>query len=759
MTALRFGAFVLAIILGLLAGMPTTHAATLTVDTTVDDPVASACTDATPNDCSLRGAITKANGLPGTTTIVVPGGTYVLSQVTGCPFQSHQFGDFFLETTALCIRADMTIVGAGVGDTIVDGNQLGRTFVVGNKLVEIRGLTLRNGTVPTNTPGSFLGVLSGGGAITNGGSLTLVDCVAVDNNAVHDGGAIYNGHALTVLRTTIARNTAGDGGGGIANISFLEVTTLAVLDSSISSNLARAGDGGGIYNFGGVAIVSGSTISGNETTSLGGGISNENGSGVLTVTNSTISGNRSGSSGGGIFNAQSSVADLNDVTIANNVASLDNRGEAGGLSNNLGTFTIANTLIAGNRDQSNSSPDCRGPFISQGYNLIQNLGNCQVTGNATGNIFGQDPRLGILTDNGGSTSTHALGGASPAIDAGSPAAPGSGGAACSAVDQRGFLRPLGARCDIGAFERGGAFSVGRILPSSGGNAGSTSALISGSGFLPGTIVKLTRPGQPDVVANPIQADVGGSAINATFDLTGRPAGSWDVAVVNPDSTSRTLPGGFTIETGGAPDLWVDVIGPIRRGSAPLTIFYGNRGKVDALAVPLSISASASYGLTTRFEIAQPPSQPDQRLADFSQVPVTVRAGAPDAFINVPLLLPVVPAGFTGALQIVLVFPPGAPSSDLSVAIDTPYFNPTLSPQAVSGLVAGALAYAPLGLGLTIPPALVPGLEQYVRNQLQLVVDNGRKALVGSVGESQQIYSLPQLQIDAAIVGAVRALQP
>jgi hypothetical protein len=260
------------------------------------------------------------------------------------------------------------------------------------------------------------------------------------------------------------------------------------------------------------------------------------------------------------------------------------------------------------------------------------------------------------------------------------------------------------------------------------------------------------------VANPLQVDVGGSVVAATFDLTGRPTGPWDVVVVNPDSTSRTLPAGFTVEAGGAPDLWVNVIGLTRRhGPSTLTIIYGNRGQVDALAVPLSFSVSAGYGLAVLSDIAQPPSQPDQRLTNFSQVPVTVQAGAPDSYTNVPLLLPVIPAGFTGTLQIVVELPPDAVASTVSVAIDPPYFSPTLSPVVVSSLVAGALAYAPVGFHVTIPSALVPGLEQYVRNQLQLVVDNGRAALVASLGESQQVYSLSQLQIDVAIVGAIRAL--
>src|SRR5262249_60524242 len=73
---------------------------------------------------------------------------------------------------------------------------------------------------------------------------------------------------------------------------------------------------------------------------------------------------------------------------------------------------------------------------------------------------GVDPLLAPLADNGGPTFTQALIVGSPAIDMGSPDAPGSGGTACEATDQRGVVRPVGARCDVGAFEG----SVGAATP-------------------------------------------------------------------------------------------------------------------------------------------------------------------------------------------------------------------------------------------------------------------------------------------------------
>ena len=77
----------------------------------------------------------------------------------------------------------------------------------------------------------------------------------------------------------------------------------------------------------------------------------------------------------------------------------------------------------------------------------------------------------------------------------------------------------------------------------------------------------------------------------TFDLVGKARGAWDVVVTNPDTTSQTLPGGFTIEVGRAPDPWVDVVLGVlyRHMSTPITIVYGNRGNVDAVAVLAQLS--------------------------------------------------------------------------------------------------------------------------------------------------------------------------
>jgi hypothetical protein len=86
-------------------------------------------------------------------------------------------------------------------------------------------------------------------------------------------------------------------------------------------------------------------------------------------------------------------------------------------------------------------------------NLIENISGATITGTTTGNILGQDPKLGLLASNGGPTLTHALLPGSPAIEAADPAN-------VLPSDQRGFARPKDGdrngvvRADIGAFERG-----------------------------------------------------------------------------------------------------------------------------------------------------------------------------------------------------------------------------------------------------------------------------------------------------------------
>ena len=230
-------------------------------------------------------------------------------------------------------------------------------------------------------------------------------------------------------------------------------------DSTVDSNFSILG--GGIFSSGGTMTLLRCTVSRNAG-EAGGGIFNLNAS--LTLTNSTVSGNDAQAAGGIANTVNSSLTTaslkLNNVTIADNhAAPMFPRVQfGGGLTTGFGSSTvveIGNSILAGNTDTSGRAPDCFGALSSQGYNLIQSTKGCFVADDTTGNLTGVAPKLLRLGHNGGPTETQALSPLSPALDAGNPTPPGSGGNACEATDQRGVIRPQRRACDIGAYERRG----------------------------------------------------------------------------------------------------------------------------------------------------------------------------------------------------------------------------------------------------------------------------------------------------------------
>jgi uncharacterized delta-60 repeat protein len=241
------------------------------------------------------------------------------------------------------------------------------------------------------------------------------------------------------------------------------------------------------------------------------------------------------------------------------------------------------------------------------------------------------------------------------------------------------------RRSIGRIETGtfvSVFSVGGASPSRGGNAGIATTRIFGSGFLQGATVRLMRAGQPDILPATATVDPGRSVITAVFDLTGKTPGAWDVRVTNPDGSSSALTTGFTIEQGGAPRVWADIVG--RRVIRPQTeqtyyIVYGNSGNMDAYGVPVWLGgipkdATVKFGWDIR-----PKPLEGEDPSDLDDVSPFIERGSEKL---VPLYVPYIPAGQTGSLKITLSVPTTAPFTLVSWA-NPPEFR-AVSTQAGDG---------------------------------------------------------------------------
>jgi len=287
------------------------------------------------------------------------------------------------------------------------------------------------------------------GITVNSSVSAVVDHFTVQHGYGGQGGGIYNSGTLTVGDSVINNNASGWMGGGIFNLGMLTINNTTISGNSIGKvGTSGGGGGGGIQDYHGTTVLNNSTVSNNFIVGWYSG-SGINAFGTVTLNNSTVSGN-TGGDGTGIFTFTGAVI-LNNSTISGN--------QSYGFTNHASTITLQNTIIAGNGTKGDCYNDLdgyNGTVTSQGYNLIGNSDGCSFTP-TTGDLVGIsanpiNPRLGLLQDNGGPTWTQALLFGSPALDAGNPAAPGSGGNACLATDQRGVIRPAGNACEIGAYE-------------------------------------------------------------------------------------------------------------------------------------------------------------------------------------------------------------------------------------------------------------------------------------------------------------------
>jgi subtilisin-like proprotein convertase family protein len=329
--------------------------------TRFDDPIPIVI-PVCPADCSFREAVRAANAQPGHDTIILSAGTYTLSQI----------GEFEDEaaTGDVDITDDVTINGVGAQSTFIFDGITDPEREFPEEIIQVH-------------PGAT---------------------VAISDLSIIGSAGILNLGDLTLDRLSIRNGT----------------------DTAVKN--------------GGVLLMSNSTLSGNGNPWRPGGLLD---TGNATVINSTITGNWSSALAGGIVSSGANTELLN-VTVTNNSSLY---ADAGGLQS-AGNVHLTNTIVAGNQGGDCTENPGGGSISSGGHNLDGD-GTCNLTG--LGDLPNINPSLAPLDDYGGPTRTHRLRSHSPAIDAGATIS-------CPATDQRGVSREIDGDddgspgCDIGAYE-------------------------------------------------------------------------------------------------------------------------------------------------------------------------------------------------------------------------------------------------------------------------------------------------------------------
>jgi hypothetical protein len=199
---------------------------------------------------------------------------------------------------------------------------------------------------------------------------------------------------------------------------------------------------------------------------------------------------------------------------------------------------------------------------------------------------------------------------------------------------------------------GTQLQITSVQPNHGGNAGSVTPSIIGSGFQAGAQLKLTGSGA-DIIASNVVVSDSGTLIQATFDLVGAATGARDLVITNLDGTSATLTSAFLIDQGGAPQISVQIIGPTNvrfDKSATYYLELSNIGSVDAsaglasLAVPSAVTFNQmsgdsmfAAGTTSNTEFATPSTSTTN--SSFLLFATTAVPASASVFAPVQLTLP------------------------------------------------------------------------------------------------------------------------
>ena len=215
--------------------------------------------DAVSAACSLREAVQSANlNLPvGGCTPGDPGATDRISSSS-----STNGSAILLSAGTLSTTSDLEIIGNGPTQTIVDGGGTTQPFLIsGGATALLQDLTIVNGRAinggAVSNAGSLVLVnssISGssvtlGGAVVNAAGVVSVFNSTLSGNSATNGGAIYNdaGGAVSLTASTLSGNSGGSAAGGIFNFS---TGTVSLRGTLLDTGATGANCAGTIESFG-----------------------------------------------------------------------------------------------------------------------------------------------------------------------------------------------------------------------------------------------------------------------------------------------------------------------------------------------------------------------------------------------------------------------------------------------------------------------------------------------------------------------------
>lgn len=358
-----------------------------------------------------------------------------------------------------------------LGSLTVTGSTLsGNSAENGGAISSYAGRYQAGSTAPVS-PAADAIVISGSAITQNiantGGGLSIGQgAPTVGGPGTPVGGSAARPTAPTarIVDSSITGNTAnGASGGGVDVGTIAADASVALTRSTLSGNTAAGGVGGGLATgtqVSGALDVTQSTLAGNSAQDGGGAsIGSEyrpatQGEGEVTLSGLTVSGNAASERSGGLELGRTQTYTYDDTT------------QQGTTTYSSPSQPLTSTVVAGNTAAGQPSDLGQAPLTDgsdgDGFvlsrSLVQAPGDTRKTTSTTApSIFGVDPQLGTLGDNGGPTQTQLPAATSPLLDAGQADAGVT-------ADQRGAARTVDLAdvangtgsdgTDIGAVERG-----------------------------------------------------------------------------------------------------------------------------------------------------------------------------------------------------------------------------------------------------------------------------------------------------------------